>query len=212
MAKKLEDINLLSVGHSIQMAGAIYVGEGKAYLAFFPDEHLEFIQEGVYLRPPGSNSIDDYVAVDSLLMDPAGWETFLRQTDLLETEVSAKAANGTVEKALVRKSQRQIEQGVSWRVFKRDGYACRYCANDDIPLTVDHLVTWESGGPSTVGNLVAACRKCNKTRGDREYAVWLQHPYYLKVSQNLSEAVREANVRLVETLDKIPRLAHKRTR
>jgi hypothetical protein len=212
--KKLEDINILSVGHSIQMAGAIYVGEGKAYLAFFPDEHMAFVQKDVHLRPPGEgfHDIERWVEVETLLMGPAEWETFLRQTDLLETEVSAKAANGTVEKAIVRKSQRQIEQGVSWRVFKRDGYACRYCANSDVPLTVDHLVTWEAGGPSIVDNLVSACRKCNKVRGDLGYPEWLQHAYYQKVSQNLSEAVRTANVRLVETLDKIPRLVHKRSR
>lgn len=213
MAKRLSDIQLLSVGHSMQMAGAIYVEDGKAYLAFFPDDPLDFVTKDVYLKPPGAGvSFDDFVSVESLLMDSEEWQTFLRQTDLLETEVSIKNANGTIEKAILRKSQRQIEQGVSWKVFKRDGYACRYCANDDVPLTVDHLVTWESGGPSTVGNLVSACRKCNKVRGDLDYPAWLQHSFYQKVSQNLTEATRQANVKLVDTLDAIPRLVHKRSR
>ncbi len=212
MAKRFSDIQLLSVGHSIQMAGAIYVGDGKAYLAFFPDEHLDLVAKDVYLKPPALGaSLDDYVPVESLLMDSEEWQAFLRQTDLLETEVSI-VANGTVEKAILRKSQRQIEQGVSWKVFKRDGYACRYCGNADVPLTVDHLVTWESGGPSTVANLVSACRKCNKVRSDTEYPAWLQHAFYQKVSQNLSEATRQANVKLVETLAQIPRLVHKRSR
>lgn len=210
---KLSDINLLSIGHTIQMAGAIYVGEGKAYLAMFPDEQSrisvrQYDYETILLSSEG----EEVAEVESLLMDTAEWQAFLRQTDLLETEVSLKAANGTIEKAILRKSQRQVEQGVSWKVFKRDGYACCYCANNDVPLTVDHLVTWESGGPSTVENLVSACRKCNKTRGELDYPSWLQHPFYKKVSQNLSEATRQANLKLVETLDAIPRLVHKRSR
>src|ERR1051325_4727957 len=102
MAKKFSDIQLLSVGHSMQMAGAIYVDGGKAYLAFFPDEHLDFVARDVYLKPPAPGaSIDDFVEVESLLMSSEEWQTFLRQTDLLETEVSVKLANGTVEKAIV---------------------------------------------------------------------------------------------------------------
>lgn len=209
----LADLKLLSVGHSIQMAGAVYVGEGKAYLVFFPDEQLEMLNgKDTFLQAPGNKDLDSMLRLEVLSMNQEEWQVFLRQTDLLETEVLARAADGTIEKAIIRKSQRQIEQGVSWRVFKRDGYACRYCANDDTPLTVDHLVTWESGGPSTVENLVAACRKCNKTRGDLSYPAWLKHAYYQKVSVNLPEAVQLANVRLIDTLDQIPRLVHKRSR
>jgi 5-methylcytosine-specific restriction endonuclease McrA len=210
---KLSDIKILSIGHTIQMAGAVYVGEGKAYLAMFPDEQSRVsVRQGDYEVVLLDAEDQEVAEVESLLMDTSEWEVFLRQTDLLETEVTARAADGTVQKAIVRKSQRQIEQGVSWKVYKRDRYACRYCANDDTPLTVDHLVTWESGGPSTVNNLVAACRKCNKTRGDLSYLEWLQHPFYRKVSQNLSEGGRQANLKLAETLDSIPRLVHKRTR
>ncbi len=205
---KFSDINLLSIGHTIQMAGAVYVGDGKVYLALFPDEAGD-LSKGTTFQSQAQGAD---LPVEVLSMGPAEWETFLRQTDLLETEVTARAADGTIQKAILRKSQRQIEQGVSWKVFKRDGYACRYCANNDVPLTVDHLVTWESGGPSTVENLVSACRKCNKTRGELGYPVWLQHSFYRKVSQNLSEATRQSNVKLVETLDAIPRLVHKRSR
>lgn len=207
---KLQDINLLAVGHTIQMAGAVYVGELKAYIVMFPDEGVTLDAGGNDVWFETKDGEDHLVEV--LDMDQDDWATFLRQTDLLETEVSARAADGTIQKAIVRKSQRQIEQGVSWRVFKRDRYRCRYCANDDVPLTVDHLVTWEQGGPSTVENLVAACRKCNKTRGELPYNEWLIHPFYLKVSKNLDDGARQANLQLVETLDKIPRNAHKRTR
>lgn len=76
-------------------------------------------------------------------------------------------------------------------------------------MTVDHIVTWEEGGPSTVENLVTACRKCNKIRGNTPYREWLRHPFYKKVSRNLPIVIVERNEALVHTLDAIPRMVHK---
>lgn len=191
----LKDLNLLSIGNTIQLAGSVWMGEGKMYLALFPEDR--------------EASLDN---VEILDMDADDWKTFLRQTDILETEILTKASDGTLAKAIVRKSQRHIDAALSWRVFKRDSYTCRYCSNDDTPLTVDHVVTWEDGGPTIEDNLLASCKRCNKTRGNTPYADWLKHPYYQKVSQNLRPETRQANSDLVGTLDKIPRLVHKRSR
>lgn len=206
----LKDIDLLKVGHTIQLAGAVYAGEGKAYLVMFPEESGCIDVQGsdeVILRTNHHT-----YEVESLELSQEEWKTFLRQTDLLETEVLAKAEDGKTTKAILRKSSRQIEQGVSWAVFRRDRYACRYCGADDVPLTVDHLVLWEVGGPSIEENLVSACRKCNKTRGNTEYAEWLHHPYYKKVSHYLTAHGRQLNIDLLPTLDSIPIRPHKRGR
>jgi len=69
-------------------------------------------------------------------------------------------------------------------------------------------VLWEDGGPTTVENMVAACRKCNKTRGNTEYSKWLKHSYYRKVSSGLTPAAREANAALLDTLGDIPIVLH----
>lgn len=196
MLLRLDQIDLLKFGHTIQMAGAVYVGEGKVFLAMFPDD---------------KEQVGDGAEIATLDMTLDDWQKFLRQTDLLETEIWTRASDGTLAKAIARKSQRQISQGVSWAVYKRDSYKCRYCADDDVPLTVDHLVLWEEGGPSTEANLVAACRRCNKTRGNTQYAAWLEHPHYRKVSKNLDAATRQANTALVETLGSIPRQVHQPT-
>ena len=194
---KLSDLNILDIGHTIQLAGAIYAGNERVFLCFLPDE------EALNQRAP---------KVEHLDMDAADWEKFLRQTDLLETEVTARAKDGTVSKAILRKCQRQIEQAICWRVFKRDFYRCSYCANDSTPLTVDHLVCYEEGGPSTEANLLASCRKCNKIRGNTPYEEWLKHPFYLKVSQALTPEVRQANEARVATLASIPRLDYVKSR
>jgi 5-methylcytosine-specific restriction endonuclease McrA len=126
--------------------------------------------------------------------------------------VLSQASDGKLAKIVIRKSTRQIEQGVSWAVFRRDKYKCRYCGKDDVPLTVDHLVLWEDGGPSIEENLVACCRKCNKTRGSMQYEKWLSSDYMKKLGENLTEDEKWANVLLVSTLHKIPRRYHTRGR
>lgn len=213
MNMKLRDLNLLDIGNTIQMVGAVYSGGGRLLVCFFPEDRGVIAPElpiPVQFVPTDPN--DSESAVHVLDMDQEDWKAFLRQTDLLETEVLSNASDGTLAKAVMRKSARQIEQGTSWNVFRRDGYRCRYCANDKVPLTVDHVVLWEAGGPSIEANLVSACRKCNKVRGNTEYADWLRHPYYLKAAEKLDATVRQMNEDLVKTLDKIPRVVHIKTR
>lgn len=194
------------------MVGAVYQGDGKMFICMFPEDAGMIATDRPidvqFFPKDGSQEYD----VETLDMDDEDWKKFLRQTDLMETEIITKASDGTLAKAIMRKSQRQIEQGVSWRVFKRDFYKCRYCGKDDIPLTVDHLVVWEEGGPSIEENLVASCRKCNKTRGNTLYPEWLESDFYKIVSRNLTRTVFADNQDLVSTLDKIPRMVHARSR
>jgi hypothetical protein len=188
---KFENLDLLSIGNTIQLSGAIWTGDGKTFLCLFPGEQVE-------------------MPVDTLEMTTDEWQQFLRQTDIMEVEVLAEAPDGKMAKAIIRKSARQIAQRVSWEVYHRDDFKCRYCGQGPgIPLTVDHLVLWESGGPSTKDNLLSSCKKCNKTRGNTEYADWLGHPYYKKVSQNLPAHVLQDNLELVAELAAIPRMVHK---
>ena len=190
---KFSDLDLRSVGQEVQLVGGIWAGCGRAFLCYFPEYGQEF--EPVALEMNG----DD-------------WKALLRQSDLVETEVLAKAQDGSVVKAVIRKCERNIEQGVQWSVFKRAQYRCQYCGRDDVPLTVDHLVTYEDGGPSVLENLLAVCRKDNKRRGRMAYAEWLDSPYYREVSKGLTPEQREHNRALVATLDSIPRMVHVRSR
>lgn len=193
---KLSDLNIYDIGHSIQLSGCIYSGNGKHFLCFFPDENADLSE-----------------STEPLIMDREDWVKFIRQTDLLEVEiVEHNPASKEMVKAILRKSQRQIDASVSWKVFKRDGYRCRYCNRDDVPLTVDHLVLWEQGGPSIEENLITACKKCNKTRGNMLYADWLNSDYYKKVSRNLDDYLRYINQEILKTESNIPRVVHKRSR
>ena len=185
---KLSDINIYDVGNKWGLRGAIFGDEDGVLICMLPDNTV----------PPKT--------MDFLEMDDEDWRKFMRQSDLLEVEVLAKSKDGKMAKAILRKTQRVIESRVSWAVYKRDGYKCRYCGRDGVPLTVDHLICWEVGGPSIPANLTSSCRKCNKVRGSTPYEEWLSHPYYLERSKGLTPEVRELNKKLIDELANIPHL------
>jgi len=189
----IDSLNILSIGNTVQLSGMVLSGEGRHLVCFLPGEYDE-----------------DYGS-KILEMDLDDWKRVIRQTDLMETEVLTSGGDGKLVKAILRKSTRQVEQGISWRVYDRDGYRCRYCHSKGIPMTVDHLVLWEDGGPTIEGNLLTACRKCNKLRGSMPYEEWLGSGGYNRFG-NLPYDVDEKNKMLVLTLKDIPLRIHKRKR
>lgn len=187
MTKRLIDLDIHKIGDTIQMIGAVYAGEGEALLCLFPGETVD----------PATTS--------ALTMDHEDWKAFLKQADTVEVEVLMKdKSTGELVKAYTRKCQRQIDAAVMWKVFRRDSFACRYCGADDVPMTVDHLICWEVGGPSIEANLVTSCKKCNGIRGKTVFAAWLEHPYYEKVSRNVPPQARAALRQLCLDIARIP--------
>ncbi|HEX6970127.1 MAG TPA: HNH endonuclease [Micromonosporaceae bacterium] len=56
--------------------------------------------------------------------------------------------------------------GLSRRtIFARDGWRCAYCRGP--AETIDHVIPRSRGGQHVWENVVAACAKCNHTKGDR---------------------------------------------
>jgi len=192
---RFTEIDLSKIGQEVQLVGGIWAGDGRAYLCYFPEFGQEF----------GAVPVE---------MNQDDWKALLRQSDLVETEVLARAENGEVVKAIIRKCERNISAQISWNVFKRDNFRCRYCGRDDVPLTVDHLVLYEEGGASIENNLLSSCKKDNKARGRMQYADWLKSEHYLRVSKNLTPTVQHQNQYIIDAhiLDAIPRVAHVRSR
>ncbi len=52
-------------------------------------------------------------------------------------------------------------------IFRRDNYTCQYCGKQGPPLTIDHVIPKERGGPTTWTNVVTACPTCNHRKGNR---------------------------------------------
>lgn len=173
---ELHEIDLFDIGNTIQLAGAIWSGNGRIFLAPFPGQSIE--------QP------------DPLLfdLDLDDWHKVLYQSDVLDIQ--------GLNKAILRKSQRTIDQHVAWKVFKRDNYKCRYCGKEG-PLTVDHVILWENGGATVEDNLISACSRCNKTRGRMEYKDWINSAEYSSKMRGLEITIRVRNLNLIGDLDRL---------
>lgn len=185
--RRLEEINLRELGNSIYLSGMVLSGNNETFIV-----------------PTPNGEIHDLSCLQLTLEE---WKTVLRQTDLQEVEVLMEDEGG-IKKAILRKTTRQIETKISWNVYRRDGYRCRYCGCGDKPLTVDHLVLWEEGGPSIEENLVSACSKCNKRRGNMHYTDWLNSEEYAQKSSGLTDDEKLKNYQLAGTLVNIPIRLH----
>ena len=142
-------INLLTWGNDITIKGLLMGGSnGDSYLVYLPMEKAEG---------------------DLIIMNPTVEEWYELQDQLDKCNIEGEAG------VILRKGQRQIDQKIMWEVFRRDKYKCRYCGINNVPLTVDHIITWESGGASHQDNLLTSCKKCNRKRGNLGYGNWLQH-------------------------------------
>lgn len=168
---EFKDFNILKIGNELEIKGVIYGNAKEDIIVMLPGTDLDGLNQ--LLKP----SLEE-------------WNQIIRQSDLLEVQVVNGDPN---KKVILRKSTRQIDQHVSWAVFRRDGFKCRYCGNDHVPLTVDHIVLWEEGGPTIEENLITSCKKCNNTRGNMPYEEWLNSLGYELVSRNLTEEEKLRN-------------------
>lgn len=57
-------------------------------------------------------------------------------------------------------------------VFERDDFTCQYCGAHGVALECDHVTPISRGGTNEMGNLVTACRKCNKKKRDKLLEEW----------------------------------------
>ena len=61
-------------------------------------------------------------------------------------------------------------------ILHRDQRRCQYCDRPGTktrPLTLDHIIPESKGGPTVVGNLVAACQRCNTKKSNRPLGEFL---------------------------------------
>ena len=66
--------------------------------------------------------------------------------------------------------QRRIHPLLRFAVLDRDDFVCRYCGGE--ATEVDHATPWGRGGVTLPANLVAACRPCNRAKGERTPQEW----------------------------------------
>lgn len=50
---------------------------------------------------------------------------------------------------------------------------CAYCAAENVPLEIEHIIPRSNGGSDRVSNLTLACRPCNQRKGNRPIEAFL---------------------------------------
>lgn len=146
------EVELDEIGDTWQLEG-ILIGNGENSLAMV----LPFANVG--LLDLWAPSIEQ-------------WETWLKQSD----DPITKVYNGPdkrVVKAIFRKAERQVDEGIKWQVYQRDNYICVYCGSSGIPMTVDHYLAQALGGLTMLDNLRTSCRKCNKLKANKTIDEWI---------------------------------------
>lgn len=66
-------------------------------------------------------------------------------------------------------NRKNISLRTRFRIFARDGFACKYCGrkgSGESPLHIDHIVPVALGGGNEDENLVTACEDCNFGKSD----------------------------------------------
>lgn len=185
--EKIDDIDLLEFGNSITIKGVVMEN---------PNEDIDLV-----LMWDGEKRTAVY---RELFPSKEQWYAINKQMD--ECNIKGK---GDV---ILKKGIRNLDQKICWQVYRRDKYKCRYCGINNVPLTVDHIITWETGGATHPDNLLTCCKKCNRKRGNLDYGSWLQHKYYEEKSKFLTQSVREANEAIIKKLPSLPRLNKMRSR
>jgi 5-methylcytosine-specific restriction endonuclease McrA len=59
-------------------------------------------------------------------------------------------------------------------VLEKWGRTCAYCAKENVPLQIEHIVPRAKGGSDRLNNLTLACEKCNRAKGTQDIAVFLK--------------------------------------
>jgi 5-methylcytosine-specific restriction endonuclease McrA len=78
---------------------------------------------------------------------------------------SGSIASGDVKRTVSR-GPRDPSLRLRFRVLLRDNFRCRHCGRSPatyigLSLHVDHVRSWEQGGPTTYENLQTLCADCN---------------------------------------------------
>ena len=70
-----------------------------------------------------------------------------------------------------RKTSRDINLRLRFRVMQRDNFKCCMCGaspakDPSVELHIDHIIPWAKGGETTFDNLQTLCSKCNLGKSD----------------------------------------------
>jgi 5-methylcytosine-specific restriction endonuclease McrA len=90
-----------------------------------------------------------------------------RISELKQQADDCFSPSGSIEWEI--EARKAISKTLRFEIFKRDSFTCQYCGErpPNVALEVDHIVAVAMGGKTEAGNLVTACKDCNRGKGKR---------------------------------------------
>jgi len=79
-------------------------------------------------------------------------------------------------------------------LLEKWGRTCAYCAAQNIPLEVEHIVPKSRGGTNRISNLTLSCRPCNEKKGSQVIDIFLKHD-----PERVKKILGHTNVSLKDT-------------
>lgn len=151
-------------GQVLKLCGLMFQGERHTFAVLLPTASRISALSVVDITEHGNvYRVSQGVQADQL--EVVELHAILRQTD--DPVIFENDETGAV-KAIVRKAQQAVSGAVQQEVWARDDCQCMYCGHYmgvGVQITVDHWQPLEEGGSGDVGNLLTACRGCNKAKG-----------------------------------------------
>jgi len=99
-------------------------------------------------------------------------EEFIKHINIEDSPTQIMSKEETKEKdvkplkVIVRRTPRDINDRLRFKVLKRDNFKCVCCGkspaiDSNVQLHVDHIIPWSKGGETVMENLQTLCSKCN---------------------------------------------------
>lgn len=73
---------------------------------------------------------------------------------------------------LKKRDRRRVTAEDIRKLFERFDNRCAYCDDRAEHLEIDHVLPLARGGRHAIGNLLPACRKCNRSKHDHLLVEW----------------------------------------
>jgi len=87
-------------------------------------------------------------------------------------------------------------------IYKRDDFRCVYCGKgieDEVMLTLDHIISSELGGTHDHWNLITACLSCNSSKKDLSLTQFLKYLQQKNISiENIAKRIRRQIKRVIK--------------
>ena len=88
-----------------------------------------------------------------------------------KNNIESEGLNSNDIKIKTRRTARDINQRLRFKVLQRDNFKCCACGaspakDPSVVLHVDHIVPWAKGGETVIDNLQTLCSKCNLGKSD----------------------------------------------